>query len=123
MKEIKASLIRLGEEKPELQHHIAAVLDAIGGGASKTASQSLFFELVDERAFHDLLGRYIPEIQKPIREIYMHFYDALTMSRKEAEAFQRFRGLMEGRPLNQGAEMNELLKIATALGIDTKFLL
>lgn len=112
--DLKNQLIKLGATNPELQPHLKEVLAAI----DKEASESLLWEVLDQRAYAQLMGVVKDDKQSLalLRDIRARLNDLLSLSRNEYTALNKLRN-METRNMDAGNARNQIFKVADLLGM------
>jgi len=112
--DLKEQLIKLGATNPELQPHLKEVLAAI----DKEASESLLWEILDQRAYAKLMGAVKDDKQSLdlLRDIRTRLNDLLSLSRNEYNAINKLRN-METRNMDAGNARNQIFKVADLLGM------
>ena len=121
MSDFKEKLIKIGEEKPELQKHLRSVLNHIKSQKTSEKKESVFrenmlYNIVDRKEIKNLQQEFDRKGKDILMEIIMEFNKKLSPDDETQRALNRFRNVLESNTSSEN-KVNQLRKVGKDLGL------
>ena len=121
MSDFKEKLIKIGEEKPELQKHLRSVLNHIKSQKTSEKKESVFrenmlYNVVDRKEIKNLQQEFDRKGKDILMEIIMEFNKKLSPDDETQRALNRFRNVLESNTSSEN-KVNQLRKVGKDLGL------